>query len=142
MMQMIEAAFVLIIIGVAIVSLGRPGGAVDNAAKKRLQKNRARKSGVPKHLVRAGIYQPLELRSAWREPLEFEATTLCPHCGKMDTHRMFEPRPDTYNYRQNSEGVWRPVAYPPWVKRKDLGDHPQACTVRRCGYCGHIWGEK
>ena len=106
------------------------------------RKWRALQSGATHGQIFAKQYQELTTSGAWREPLDFEATTVCPHCGFLDTHMMTEPVPDRINLKAREDGTYRPVAYPPWVKTPPLGDHPEAATVRNCRVCGHVWGEK
>lgn len=106
------------------------------------RKYRALKSGAPHTSIMGREYQPLTTNAAWREPLEFEATNACPHCGFFNTHSMSEPRPDVFNFQKNEDGEYRLMAFAPWIKRPMLGDHPGAVTKRNCKFCGHIWGEK
>ena len=82
---------------------------------KSLRKWRAMRSGAPSVLIWPEHYQPRNVGKAWREPIEFEATKPCPHCGFFDTHNMAAPTKH---------------------------DHVEASTVRRCHRCGHVWGEK
>ena len=100
-LAVIEVAFIVLILFVAAFSIASP-------------------KSIPKIVKRQRYngpeYQPIERHNAWREPLEFEATKPCPHCGNIDTHKMQEPR-------------------------KKL-DHKDCATVRRCKKCGHMWGEK
>ena len=106
---------------------------------------RAMRAGVPENM-----YQPLNRGPATIGQLEFTATGLCPHCGKIDTHEMREPDADTFNFKlkQQVDGShrWTRVAYHPAIYEKSiarrLGDRPDFATVRSCMYCGHIWGEK
>ena len=54
------------------------------------RKFRAMQCGLP-YGVFLEQYQPLQPTNAWREPLEFEATKPCPHCGFIHTHLMMPP---------------------------------------------------
>lgn len=132
-------AIPLVILGVIAIAISVVAAAQQWQALRR--KFRAMQSGWPRSAF-LDQYQPLETGSAWREPLPFEATKPCPHCGFVHTHMLIKPNPDTVNLRLNSEGKWRPVAYAPWIRTPARGDHPEAATVRRCGACGHLWGEK
>lgn len=132
-------AFFGVIIGLIVIVVALKMTATQWLELRR--KFRAMQSGWPRSAF-LEQYQPLETGSAWREPLPFEATKPCPHCGFVHTHMLIKPNPDTINLRPNSEGKWRPVAYAPWVRTPARGDHPEAATVRRCNACGHLWGEK
>ena len=103
-LAVVEVAFIVLIAAYALISIAPGKGEIFGAR-------------VPKRRRYNGPeYQPIERNKAWREPLEFEATKPCPHCGNIDTHKMQEPR-------------------------KKI-DHKDCATVRRCKKCGHMWGEK
>ena len=87
------------------------------------------------------LYQPLELEWAWREPLDFESFSVCPHCGNFALHPMSAPRHRPEFWQEPPTNVPR---FWPYMNRKriGMGDHPDAATKRNCSKCGHVWGEK
>ena len=111
--------------------------------RKWRRKYRALQSGANHGAIYVDEYQAHNNMAGFLEPLRFEATKPCPHCGLFDTHMMSEPKPDRWNLRQDKHtGKWRPVTYAPWVRPREIGDHPEAATIRNCRRCGHVWGEK
>ena len=108
---------ILITIGIIIfcAGIGVAAHQLYIAWMRAARKIRALQTGAPSCMIWPQHYQPLETHHAWRVPLEFEAQTVCPHCGNYETHNMSKPT---------------------------IHDHADAATVRRCGMCGHIWGEK
>lgn len=106
---------ILIVAVVGIALIGAAGWRIHLEWMRARRKIRALQTGAPSCIIWPNHYQPMETVKAWREPLQFEAQTVCPHCGNYATHTLAEPT---------------------------IEDHEDAVTVRRCGICGHIWGEK
>lgn len=109
-------AFLIVIVG-ALIVMGAMGAltALGTEWMRLRRKMRAMQSGATDAMIWPEHYQPRTVGAAWREPIDFEATKPCPHCGFFDTHNMAKPT---------------------------KFDHEDSCTVRRCRRCGHVWGEK
>ena len=132
---------IVVIFAICLIVVGTNG--LRTQWKIARRKMRALQSGATHDMIYVNEYQPLNDLAGFLEPLKFEATRPCPHCGFFDTHMMSEPKPDRWNLRQDKyTGKWRPVTYAPWVRPREIGDHPEAATIRNCKRCGHVWGEK
>ena len=114
-MAYVAIALVVIILAGFVAILGATAGAsLYKSVMQSRRKWRAMKTGADSAMIWPEEYQPRTIGAAWREPIHFEATKPCPHCGLFDTHNMASP---------------------------SKADHPGAATIRRCKRCGHVWGE-